>query len=275
MGKALVLFSGGLDSRLVVKLLQEQGEVEAVFFKLPFGGGCCNDVMCSFRFSQNNNIKLHVIDCTKGKNLEEYLELVKHPKHGVGAGINPCIDCKLFMFRKAEKLKKKIKADFIATGEVAGQRPMSQNKHAFSIIDKRVAGIKRPLIELKITGRKRDKQMNLARKYKIIYPTPAGGCLLCEKNLARRFKSLIEKNLINEKTLPISIIGRHLWLKGWLVVARDEKESLLLEKYKTTIKSGKGKPAVYYDNEKNKSTALELQKAFQDKKQSKYKEYRL
>ena len=117
--KALVLFSGGLDSRLAVKLLQEQGiNVETVLLKLPFGGGCCNDELCSFRFSQMQGTKLHIISCTKGKLLKEYLEIVKKPKFGSGKGINPCIDCRIFLLKHAEALGKEIKADFLATGEV-------------------------------------------------------------------------------------------------------------------------------------------------------------
>ena len=274
--KALVLFSGGLDSRLAVKLLQEKGiEVEAVFFKLPFGGGCCKDVMCSFKFTQGNRVKLHIVDCTKGKNLKEYLELVKKPRHGYGAGINPCIDCKIFMFKKAEELRKKIKADFLATGEVLGQRPMSQHKRAFSIIDEQVPGIKRPLIELGIVGRKRDKQIELANKFKITYPMPGGGCLLCEKELAQRFKFILEKNLISEKTLELAKIGRHFWIDGWLIVSRNQEESDILDNCKTVIKSGKRKPTVYYHDKQNKQTAEEMQKAFEARKQDKYDKFRI
>ena len=122
--KALVLFSGGLDSRLTIKLLQEQDlDVESVFIQLPFGGGCCNNFSCIwknrtnlkrhervrflhpknspncefslFNFSQVQGVKLHVIDCNKGKLFKEYLDLVKNPKHGTGTAMNPCKDCKI------------------------------------------------------------------------------------------------------------------------------------------------------------------------------------
>ncbi|OGJ21888.1 hypothetical protein A3K73_06735 [Candidatus Pacearchaeota archaeon RBG_13_36_9] len=273
--KALVLFSGGLDSRLAVKLLQEKGiEVEAVFFKLPFGGGCCKDVMCSFKFAQGNEVKLHVVDCTKGNNLKDYLEMLKKPKYGRGSGINPCIDCKIFMFRRAENLRKKIKADFLATGEVLGQRPMSQTNRAFSIIDKELLNIKRPLIEAGIAGRKREKQMELAKKFNITYPTPGGGCLLCEKELAQRFKFLLEKNLVDEKTLEIAKIGRHFWINGWLIVARTEEESRILDSLQS-IESGKRKPAVYYHDKENQKKAEELQEAFENRKQAEYDKYRI
>jgi len=259
MTKALVLFSGGLDSRLAVKLLQEEGcEVETIFFKLPFGGGCCNDVQCSFKYSQVQGVKLHIIDCCKGKLLKEYLELIKHPKHGTGAGINPCKDCKIFMFKYADKFRKKIKAGFLATGEVIGQRPMSQTAKAMEVIDKKIKGIRRPLIERGIRGRSRKKQMKLAEKYKITYPSPGGGCILCEEAVSRRIKFLLEKNLITEKTLQLSKIGRHFYKDGWMIVARDKEESEIIEQDKC-LKSGKGKPAVYGDD---KEMAESLQKAY-------------
>lgn len=263
--KALVLFSGGLDSRLVVKLLQEKGtEVEAVFFKLPFGGGCCNNEMCIFKFSQSNYFKLHILDCTKGKLLEEYLYILKNPKYGYGKGINPCIDCKIFMFKKAKELSRKIKADFLATGEVLNQRPSSQTSRALKIIDKEIPNIKRPLIEAGIKGRSRKKQIELAKKFKISFPTPAGGCLLCEKNLAGRFKFLLEKGLINEKTLNLAKIGRHFFLDSWLIVGRNKQENEIIEGYKNSISSEKNKPAVYFhDNRrKAKEKAFELQEAY-------------
>jgi predicted subunit of tRNA(5-methylaminomethyl-2-thiouridylate) methyltransferase len=273
--KALVLYSGGLDSRLVVKLLQEQGfEVEALHFSLPFGCGCCN-LLCNFGFTQRNEIKMTIFDCNKGDLLKEYLDILKHPKHGVGKGINPCKDCKIFMFKKAKEYADKKKISVIATGEVTGQRPMSQTKKAMKIIDDEIGfEIKRPLVELGINGRQRVKQMELAKKYDIRYPNPGGGCLLCEKSLKKRFKVLFDNDLINEKTLLLSMIGRHFFIDGnWFVVARDEKESLIVEKFKNSIKSDKGKPAVYFSDDEKK--AIELQKAYQEKKPEKFKEFKL
>jgi hypothetical protein len=264
--KALVLYSGGLDSRLVVEILKEKGyEVEVLFFLLPY----------SKREVPESDCRIHVVDCTKGKNLREYLDFLKKPRHGVGAGINPCVDCKVFMFRKAEEFRKKIGADLLATGEVPGQRPMSQTKHAFSVIDKRVSGVKRPLIEKGALGRKRKLQMDLAEKYKIKYPSPSGGCLLCERHLAPRIRFLLDKGLINEKTLPLTLVGRHYWINGWVVVARDEKESSIIDKYGNSVKSGKRKPAVYYHNKKNRKTAEKLQEAFEKREQGKFDEFRI
>jgi len=267
--KALVLYSGGLDSRLVVKLLQEQEfDVEALHFKLPFD---CN-------FGKNivfDKIKFSIFDCTKGDLLKEYLDVLKHPKYGVGVGINPCKDCKIFMFKKAKEYADKKGINVLATGEVVGQRPMSQTKKAMRIIDDEIGfKIKRPLIELGISGRQRVKQIELAKKYGIRYPNPSGGCLLCEKELKKRFKILIDNDLINEKTLLLGMIGRHFFIENnWFVVARDEKESLIVEKFKNSIQSGKGKPAVYFSD--NKEKAIELQKAHQMRKPEKFKEFKI
>ena len=158
--KALVLFSGGLDSRLVVKLLQEQGiEVECLYFKLPFGCGCCNDSQCNFNFSQTSGAKLTIIDCTEGSLMQEYLEIIRHPKFGRGSSMNPCIDCKIFMFKKAKEYADTHKFRIIATGEVLGERPMSQTSNAMKKIDAEIGfELLRPLSAklLKETQAKRE-----------------------------------------------------------------------------------------------------------------------
>ena len=188
--KCVVLFSGGLDSRLVVKIMEEQGfGVVPIFFNLPFGCGCCNALGCSFNFSQLQEIKLEVFDCTKGKLFKEYMKLLKEAKHGRGAGVNPCRDCKIFMFKHAKKFAKSKGIDVIVTGEVLGERPMSQLKGSMMLIEA-AAGLKgkvlRPLSakllpetiwEKKglvdreklydIHGRRREKQIALANKFKI------------------------------------------------------------------------------------------------------------
>ncbi len=282
--KALVLYSGGLDSRLAVKLLMEKGfEVEALHFNLPFGCGCCN-FLCNFGFTQRNEVKMTLFDCCKGKLLKEYLEVLKQAKHGTGAGVNPCIDCKIFMFKKAKEYADTLKStskegiNIIATGEVLGQRPMSQTSKAMKIIDKEIGfKLARPLMDLGIKGRTRKKQMELAEKFGIRYPTPAGGCLLCEKQLVKRFKVLFENDLIDEKSLPLTMIGRHFFIEDcWFVVARDEKECKIIEKSESFIEGRKGKPAVYWKFVKSKKKekwakekALELQKAYSTRKDKK------
>jgi len=248
--KCLVLLSGGLDSRLVVKIMQEKGfAVTAVFFKLPFGTGCCNE-NCSFNFSQMQGVKLKIFDCTKGKLLKEYLDVVKNPKYGRGAGVNPCVDCRIFMFSKAKKFADKNKIKFIATGEVEGQRPMSQMKKSLKIIEEKSGlgkRLLRPLSELGITGRQRKKQIELAKKFKISFPHPAGGCVLCEKELKNRFKFLLNRGL-NDKEIKFVNVGRHFVIDNcWVVLGRDEKENKILEKFGAIVPDFLGPSALMLD----------------------------
>ncbi len=300
MKKALVLYSGGLDSRLVIRLLQDQNfQVHALYFALPFGCGCCN-ISCNFNFTQKEKVKLIIQDVNKSPLLEEYLSILKNPKHGTGAGINPCKDCKIFMFKKAKEYADKNNIQVIATGEVLGQRPMSQVGSAMKTIDEQLGfEILRPLCAKKlretsmekeglvnrnkllaIVGRGRKEQMKLAESYKIKYPSPGGGCFLCEKAPAKRLQILLEKNLITEKTLPLTIIGRHFHINNtWLVVARDAKESQIISTFKTHIPDEIGKPSVYYSDESGKQGALNLQKAYSTgdnkSKRDKIKEFKL
>src|SRR3989339_32738 len=187
--KAVVLFSGGLDSRLTAKLLEKQGfEIHLVFVKLPFGGGCCNDIPCIINFAQTQGYYLHIIDATKGQKFKEYLELTKNPKYGRGKALNPCKDCKIFIFKQAKKEAKKLKIEVIATGEVIGQRPMSQMKEIL-LFDEKKAGLQNKILRplsakllpeteyeknglvnreklLSLHGRQRIEQIELAKKIK-------------------------------------------------------------------------------------------------------------
>src|SRR3989344_7471161 len=132
MVKALALFSGGLDSLLAIKLIQKQNiDVTALNFTSPFcvcnkSNGCG-----AVKQARELNIPIKLID--KGK---EYLKVIRNPKHGYGKNLNPCIDCRIFILKKAKKYAKEIKADFIFTGEVLDQRPMSQHRTAMDLIDK-------------------------------------------------------------------------------------------------------------------------------------------
>jgi len=258
MKKALVLYSGGLDSRLVVRMLQEQGyKVEALYFALPFGCSCPS---CQ----KMDNLKLTILDVTQEPLLSEYLSILKKPKYGTGAGINPCIDCKIFMFKKAKEYADKHGHDIIATGEVPGQRPMSQTAPAQKKIDEEIGfKLTRPLADAGFSGRSRKKQMALAEKYKIKYPSPGGGCFLCEKEPINRLKTLLKNNLITEKTLPLSMVGRHFYIDNtWFVVARNEEESRIIDNFKTKLEGGPGKPTIYFSGKKGKEKALELQEAY-------------
>ncbi len=305
--KCIVMLSGGLDSRLALKIMQENKfEVLALFFKLPFGTGCCNE-SCSFNFSQLQNVKLKMIDCTKGKLLRDYLDVLKKPKYGRGAGVNPCVDCRIFMFKLAREFADKNNIDLIVTGEVIGERPMSQKKRAMDIIEE-TSGLKgrllRPLsakllleteAEKKnivnrenlynIQGRCRKKQIELANKFKISYPTPAGGCMLCEKNLVKRLTTLLKRDLKEEEVKLIEV-GRHFIIDNvWIVLGRNEKENKIIEflgkKYKLIIPSFSGPTAVIID-ESNKNIIKkinEMMEAYSKKgsldKRKKFHKYKL
>jgi len=282
MTKAAVLYSGGLDSKLVVRILQDQGiEVEALYFNLPFGCGCC-DFSFNFKFTQIKGVKMTLFDTTKEPLLSEYLKVIKEAKHGRGISYNPCKDCKIFMFKKAKEYADKNGIDIIATGEVLGQRPMSQIKKAITKIDDALDfEILRPLSAknleetswekgglvnrdkfYNIIGRGRKKQIELAKKFNITYPNPGGGCLLCEKVYKKLFKKLIENNLITQETLPLIGIGRHFLIKEeWFVVARNGDECEIVDKFKESVIGGQKIPSVY-TNTKNTKKAKELQIAF-------------
>ncbi|MEM2750705.1 MAG: hypothetical protein QXH53_03430 [Nitrososphaerales archaeon] len=252
--KAIVMLSGGLDSTLAAKLILQQGiELIAVAFKTPFCDFDCGKG-CTYRVrdvADNLGIELRTIILG-----DEYIELIKNPKYGYGSGMNPCIDCRIMMFRRAKELMEKIGASFIVTGEVLGQRPMSQNAKAMKIIE-REAGVEgyvlRPLSAklleltipekmgwvnrealLAIRGRSRKAQIELAHKLGINeVPNPAGGCLLTDPAFSKRLKDLLQYNpnpTLND--IELLKLGRHFRLssKAKLIVGRNkvENQKLLL-----------------------------------------------
>ncbi|MDI6735163.1 MAG: tRNA 4-thiouridine(8) synthase ThiI [bacterium] len=244
--KALVLFSGGLDSTLAVKLLVEQGiEVVGITFTTPFTNP-------SIEGAKELNIPLKIIHLG-----EEYLEIVKLPKYGYGKNMNPCIDCKIFMLKRAKEYMAQVGAEFIATGEVLGERPKSQKKDALWIIerDSDLKGLLlRPLSAkllpatiaeekgwvnreklLNIQGRSRKPQMALAKEFGITtYETPAGGCLLTDPIFSRKLKDLFTclKDDTSLNDIQLLTIGRHFRLSPTtkIIVGRnDEENKKLLE----------------------------------------------
>ncbi|MGB9708275.1 MAG: tRNA 4-thiouridine(8) synthase ThiI [Candidatus Pacearchaeota archaeon] len=250
--KCIALLSGGLDSRLAIKLLQEQNiEVIALYFSLPFGSGCCMPD-CAFNFAQTRGIKLKVIDCTKGKLFQGYLSIIRKPKYGYGSAINPCIDCHIFMLKKAKELMPKFEAKFIATGEVLNERPMSQHLGALKLVEKEsclqgkllrplsaklleeTEAEKQGLVDrnklLGIQGRSRHKQLELAKRWKLSFPTPAGGCLLCEQEFTKKLRDLFKhKKKIEPRDIELLKIGRHFRAgNNKIIVGRNEQENKII-----------------------------------------------
>ncbi len=247
--KAIGLLSGGLDSTLAAKLILEQGiEVEAVNFVTVFctctsrGSSC----LASQKAAEQLNIPLKVVDVS-----EEYLEVVKKPKYGYGSGMNPCLDCRIFFFKKVKQYMEELEAEFIFTGEVVGERPMSQRRDAINIIE-RDSGLQgfvvRPLSAklfpatvaeeqgivdrskfLQISGRSRKPQISLAKGFGIKdYPCSSGGCLLTDKGFARRMRDLLKhKPDFNLNDATLLKYGRHFRLSPEikLVVGRNESEN--------------------------------------------------
>jgi tRNA-specific 2-thiouridylase len=246
--KALALLSGGLDSTLAVKLILNQGiKVETINFVTPFclcKKGCSGATQVAKKF--HTPLKIVKVG-------EDYLKILRNPKYGYGRNMNPCIDCRIFMLKKAKKHAKETSASFIFTGEVLDERPMSQHWKALNIIEKE-AGLEgkilRPLSArllpetepekkgwvdraklLDIKGRSRKKQIALAKEFAITdYPCPAGGCLLTYKEYANKLRDLFEhKKRVSLKDVQLLKIGRHFRLgRNKIIVGRNEDENKIL-----------------------------------------------
>ena len=240
--KALSVFSGGLDSMLAAELVRAQGvDVLALFFETPFFTS-----EKAVKSARHMDLPFKVVDIT-----ERHLEVVKHPKHGYGGNMNPCIDCHALMFRIAGEMLKQERASFVLTGEVLGQRPMSQNKKSLSLIGsesglgrlllrplsarhlpltipEEKGWVKRDLL-MDFQGRSRKPQMELAGRLDINeYPSPAGGCLLTEQAFSRRLKDLLSFNNDPElREIELLKLGRHFRISSQtkLVVGRNKREN--------------------------------------------------
>ena len=250
--KALALFSGGLDSMLAMKLITDQGiEVIALHVNIGFGPGEAKHALMRQRAEQAG-ATLEVYDARQA-----YLnEVLFTPKHGYGKHFNPCIDCHGFMFRLARNLLPHYGAQFIITGEVVGQRPMSQRMKAIHTVTA-LAGddeglIVRPLCAklmeetlpekegwidrsrlLDISGRNRERQMALAESYGLHdYEAPAGGCLLTHAHFASKIKDVVAHGEFALEDIALLRHGRHLRLPegAKLVIGRDEADNEALEK---------------------------------------------
>jgi hypothetical protein len=246
--RAIALLSGGLDSTLALKVILDQGiEVEALNFVTPFctcsrgGGGCA-----ARRAAEEAGIPCRTISVT-----DELFAVIKNPNYGYGSEMNPCLDCRILMFSKARECLEETGAAFVFTGEVLGQRPMSQQRRAMRIIE-RESGLEgrllRPLSArlleptvpekegvvdrdrlLVIQGRSRRRQMALAGEYGITdYPCPAGGCRLTDPNFARRMRDLVRfRPDFNLQDVLLLRVGRHFRIspRAKVVAGRNEGDN--------------------------------------------------
>ena len=242
------LMSGGLDSQLAVKVLQRAGaEVEAVCFESAF-----------FKADEARKaaaalgVPLNVVDFT-----DDIIALVEAPPHGFGGAMNPCIDCHATMIRRAGELMRERGFDFVATGEVQGQRPMSQNRQSLRTVEK-ASGLEGRLVRpmsaklleptipeqeglldrerlLDISGRSRDRQIALAAEFGIVdYPSPAGGCKLTEDAFARKLADLRDHEglrcadgSVNRTLVDLLTVGRRFRLPdgSGVLLGRDRTEN--------------------------------------------------
>ncbi|MBL4730741.1 MAG: 7-cyano-7-deazaguanine synthase [Sulfurimonas sp.] len=244
--KAVALFSGGLDSTLAMKMIIDQGiDVLAVNISTGFGStkdrrehmqNMCNQV----------GAELRIVDIQ-----DEYLQdVLFDPKHGYGKNFNPCIDCHAKMFAVAKRIMEAEGASFLLSGEVMGQRPMSQNKDALqTVLDESNCDglLLRPMSALRlaptiaeekgwvdrsklegITGRSRERQLELAKEIGLEdFESPGGGCLLTDANFAKKMFDFIKYDKFEVKDIPVMKFGRHLRLKdeAKLVVGRNKEEN--------------------------------------------------
>jgi len=265
--KAVALYSGGLDSTLAIKLVQNQGiDVLALHF---YTGFCITETKRrrgekkedgshymnpALKYAAKYGFPLEIVDISDG-----YMDVILNPKYGYGANINPCIDCRIYMFKKAKEIMQEVGADFVISGEVLGQRPKSQKSIPLKIIE-REAGLEglilRPLSAKKlpptipeingwvdreklegIVGRSRKRQIELAKELGIDeYESPAGGCCyLTDENYAYKYKeTMAVEGKITQEDLVLFTVGRHFRLDSGtkLIVSRNEGENNFLLGFK-------------------------------------------
>jgi len=251
MIKAIALFSGGLDSCLAIKIIQNMGiEVEAININTGFESNFEKEDFLQ-KTANELGVKFTSID-TRKQFLEEILF---SPKYGYGKNMNPCIDCHANMINIAYKYMEKVGAHFIISGEVLGQRPMSQKLDGLKKIEKLVTKpqiVVRPLSGkllpptipeqeewiqrekmFDISGRDRKTQIELAKKFGLKnYESPAGGCLLTDRSFALKLKNIIQNRELEIEDIDILKVGRHLEVNGKkVIISRNKDENPILKKY--------------------------------------------
>lgn len=244
--KAIALFSGGLDSTLAMKLIIDQG-VEILAVNINTGFGSTKDRLSHMQsMCEQVGAELKIIDIQS-----EYLQdVLFDPKHGYGKNFNPCIDCHAKMFAVAKRIMEAEGASFLISGEVMGQRPMSQNKDALQtvlnesnceglllrpmsakMLEPTIAEIEGWVDREKlegITGRNRERQLELAREIGLEnFESPGGGCLLTDENFGKKMFDFIKYDKFEVKDIPVMKFGRHLRLSegAKLVVGRNKEEN--------------------------------------------------
>lgn len=249
--KAVLLLSGGLDSTLAARIMLEQNiDLVAVNFVTPFctctRKGCRSEAK---RVAEAFDIPIRIIHAG-----DEYIRMIQHPKHGRGKNMNPCIDCRILFFSRARELMHEVGARFVVTGEVLGERPMSQHRAAMKCIEEEsgLHGlILRPLSArllepsipekrgwvdrerlLTIQGRSRKPQIALAREFGVDdYPCPAGGCRLTDSQFALRLKDSFDHDETAIRVIQRLKYGRHFRLPSGakVIVGRHEADNAVLE----------------------------------------------
>ena len=266
MAEAIGIVSGGLDSALAVALIKRQGvTILGLHFHNGFSPNAMKaevqgpDALALFlekkalALTESLGIPVEIVDISR-----EYLDLLLSPEHGYGSQVNPCIDCRIDMLRRAAVRMREEGAGFVFTGEVLGQRPMSQHRQAMDAVERR-SGLEgrllRPLsarllpetaaereglvdrsLLLDIQGRSRRRQMALAEEWGISgYSQPAGGCTLTDENYGRKFKEMLEHEGpagLSRRVAVLLAIGRHFRLGGGAraVVGRNRTENGYIER---------------------------------------------
>jgi hypothetical protein len=247
MPKAVALFSGGLDSTLAIRVLQEQGlDVEALNIRTTFD--CCRTPAA--QAAHNLGVQLTVLSVG-----DDYLDVLRKPSYGYGKGINPCVDCRIYMGRMAKSLMEASGACVVITGEVVGQRPMSQKKRDLAVVEKE-SGLEgrllRPLSAKLLapttpeqeglidrerlyafSGRSRSQLINLARRYGLReIPQPSTGCALTQVTFAPRVRDLMEHDAGTSRwDFELLNVGRHIRLDEHtkIVIGRNATENASLE----------------------------------------------
>ncbi len=244
--KAIALFSGGLDSTLAMKLIIDQG-IEVLAVNISTGFGSTKDRLEHMKsMCEQVGAELKIVDIQN-----EYLQdVLFDPKHGYGKNFNPCIDCHAKMFAVAKSIMEAEGASFLISGEVMGQRPMSQNKDALqTVLDESNCDglLLRPMsakmlaptiAEINgwvdrdklegIVGRSRDRQLELAREIGLEdFESPGGGCLLTDENFSKKMFDIVKYDTFEVKDIPLMKYGRHLRISenAKLVVGRNKEEN--------------------------------------------------